>query len=143
MISWSPSYILKQQWWCLSVRLSCRARQGRAGRAGAGQGDQTFSVTLRITDFWPRSGFGNFDLLLLLAASSKDHWRAHYTIDCFSWHLICKIYCHIWSFFCNLMNLNFEQIGITGICSWYSHWCFQLVQNRQNKNKKNKNMKQT
>jgi len=39
------------------------------------QGGQTFSVTLRITDFWPRSGFGNFDLLLLLAtAVSKDHW---------------------------------------------------------------------
>jgi len=30
------------------------------GRAGAGQGGQTFSVTLRITDFWPRSEFGNF-----------------------------------------------------------------------------------
>jgi len=41
-----------------SVRLSCTV--------GAGQGDQTFSVTLRITDFWPRPGFGNFDLLLLL-----------------------------------------------------------------------------
>jgi len=27
----------------------------------------------------------------------------------------------IWSFFCNPMNLNFEQIGIAGICSWYSH----------------------
>jgi hypothetical protein len=62
------SYILKQLWWCLSVRPS--VLQGRAG-----QGSQTFSVTLRITDFWPRSGFGNFDLLLLLAAAiSKDHW---------------------------------------------------------------------
>jgi hypothetical protein len=69
-----PSYILKQQWWCLSVCLAGQG-QGRAGRAGAGQGGQTFSVTLRITDFWPWSGFGNFDLLLLLAAAiSKDHW---------------------------------------------------------------------
>jgi hypothetical protein len=49
--------------------------QGR-GWAGAGQGGQTFSVTLRITDLWPQSGFGNFDLLLLLvAAVSKDIGR--------------------------------------------------------------------
>jgi hypothetical protein len=47
---------------CLSV---CLAGQGQ-GRAG--QGGQTFSVTLRITDLWPRSGFGNFDLLLFLLA---------------------------------------------------------------------------
>jgi hypothetical protein len=48
------SYILKQQWWCLSIRLSYRAGAGgRGGQVGAGQGGQTFSVTLRITDFWP------------------------------------------------------------------------------------------
>jgi len=39
-------------------------------RAGAGQGGQTFSVTLRITDLWLRSGFGNFDLLLFLLAAA-------------------------------------------------------------------------
>jgi hypothetical protein len=42
-----------QEWWCLSVYLSCKA--------GAGQGSQTFSVTLRIMNFWPQSGFGNFE----------------------------------------------------------------------------------
>ncbi len=47
-----------------------RAGQGRVGRAGTGQGGQTFSVTLRIMDFWPQSGFGNFDLLLLLLAGA-------------------------------------------------------------------------
>jgi len=63
------SYILKQTW-CLYVCQSCKAgaRQGRASRVGAGQGGQTFSVTLRITDFWLRSRFGNFDLLFLLFA---------------------------------------------------------------------------
>jgi len=46
--------------------------QGRAwrARAGVGQGGQTFSVTLRITDFWPRSGFGNFDLLFFLLVAT-------------------------------------------------------------------------
>ncbi len=48
---------------CLSVL------QGRTGRVGAGQGGQTFSVMLRITDFWPQSGFGNFDLLLFILAA--------------------------------------------------------------------------
>jgi hypothetical protein len=60
----------------VSVRLYVlqgRTGQGRAGKGRAG--GQTFSVTPRITDFWPRSGFGNFDLLLLFtAAVSKDHW---------------------------------------------------------------------
>ncbi len=37
----------------------CLAGQGAGGRAG--QGGQTISVTLRIADFWPRSGFGNFE----------------------------------------------------------------------------------
>ncbi len=60
------SYILKQTW-CLSVCLS--VLQGRTGRVGAGQGGQTFSVMLRITDFWPQSGFGNFDLLLFILAA--------------------------------------------------------------------------
>ncbi len=33
----------------------------------------------------------------------------------------------IWSFCCNLMNLDFEQIGIRGIYAHGTHWCFQLV----------------
>jgi hypothetical protein len=50
-----------QEWWCLFVYLSCKARAGARHGAGAGQGSQTFSVTLRITDFLPRSRFGNFE----------------------------------------------------------------------------------
>jgi hypothetical protein len=61
----------------VSVRPSVLQGRVGQGRVGEGrQGDQTFSVTLRIMDFWPRSGFENFDLLLLLLAAvvSKDHW---------------------------------------------------------------------
>jgi hypothetical protein len=49
----------------------CLAGQGQGGQGmGRGrQGGQTFSVMLKITDFWPRLGFGNFDLLLLLATA--------------------------------------------------------------------------
>ncbi len=62
------SYILKQVGGCLPTGLyTGGGGGGGGGRGGGGQGGQTFSVTLRITDFWPWSGFGNFDLLLLLA----------------------------------------------------------------------------
>jgi len=53
---------------------------GKAGKGRQGRAARHFSYA-------KNNGFlaANFDLLLLLVVVvSKDHWRAHYMIDCFS-----------------------------------------------------------